>query len=45
MNLAEGALIHPLATPVAEQFVRLWPSMIAPPQAPQLAPPRGSRII
>src|SRR4029077_8304470 len=32
MNLAEGALIHPLATPVAEQFVRQWPQMIAPPQ-------------
>jgi hypothetical protein len=35
MNLAEGALIHPLATPVAEQFVRNWPSMIGPPQAPR----------
>ena len=43
MNLAEGALIHPLATPVAEQFVRQWPQMIAPPQA-QLSPSRG-RII
>ena len=43
MNLAEGALIHPLATPVAEQFVRQWPQMIAPPQT-QLSPSRG-RII
>ena len=31
MNLAEGALIHPLATPVAEQFVRNWPTMVGPP--------------
>jgi hypothetical protein len=39
MNLAEGALVHPLATPVAEQFVRGWPQMIAPPRPP------GQRII
>jgi hypothetical protein len=28
MNLAEGAMIHPLATPVAEQFVRNWPDVV-----------------
>src|SRR5580765_5062854 len=46
MNLAEGALIHPLATPVAEQFVRQWPQMIAPPQGLSRVPgPPGGRII
>jgi hypothetical protein len=25
MELAEGALVHPLATPVAQQFAQLWP--------------------
>ena len=38
MNLAEGAMIHPQATPIAEQFVRNWPSFIGP-------PPSGGRII
>jgi len=33
MNLGEGALIHPLATPVAEQFVRNWPAMVQPMQS------------
>jgi hypothetical protein len=47
MNLAEGALIHPLATPVAEQFVRQWPQMIAQPQVPQTPQPQrpSGRII
>jgi signal recognition particle GTPase len=32
MNLAEGAMIHPLAAPIAQQFVRDWPQVIAPPR-------------
>ena len=30
MNLAEGALIHPLAAPVAQEFVRSWPDLVRP---------------
>jgi hypothetical protein len=30
MQLAEGALVHPLATPVAQQFAQRWPSGIGP---------------
>jgi hypothetical protein len=30
MNLAEGALIHPLAGPVAQEFVRSWPQISGP---------------
>jgi hypothetical protein len=29
MQLAEGALIHPMATPVAQQFAQIWPPAMA----------------
>ena len=29
MELAQGALVHPLATPVAQNFAQLWPGMPA----------------
>jgi hypothetical protein len=47
MDLAEGALIHPLATPVAEQFVRNWPQTIAsqPSPAPPLQVPQMPQVL
>ena len=27
MQLAEAALVHPMATPVAQQFAQLWPGL------------------
>jgi hypothetical protein len=40
MDLAEGALIHPLAAPVAQEFVRTWPQLVGPQPMN-----RGGRII
>jgi hypothetical protein len=42
MQLAEGALVHPLATPVAQQFAQRWPSGIG---APGVGGSQGGRVI
>jgi hypothetical protein len=39
MQMAEGALVHPEATPVAQTFAQLWPGPVMPPQQP------GGRIL
>ena len=40
MKLAEAALVHPLATPVAQEFAQMWPQIAGP---AGLA--RGGRVI
>jgi hypothetical protein len=41
MQLAEGALIHPLSTPVAQQFAGQWPGYVPLPSNPTPGPTPG----